>query len=246
MSLPVPPAKTGEFVTNRPPSVSRETDPFVAVTVLKRASPAALLNTILPVPVVRLLTLAVAAMVLSISILPLVVSAVILAAERLAVIPVTALSSALLAVTRPAPEMSPAEVAITTLPAALADPLKIMLPLVVVLRVRSLEPPTMTDVATVRSPLMATKSTEPSVVATVPKEAFPVLLNTILPVPVVRLLTVAAMALSISILPLVVSAVMVAAERLAVIPLVALRSAVAAVTRPVPVIAPNVVVKPMV
>ena len=93
---------------------------------------------------------------------------------------------------------------------------------------------------------MASKSTEPSVVETVPKEAFAVLLNTILPLPVVRLLTDAAMALSMEMLPLVESAVMVAAERLAVIPVLALRSAVAAVTRPLPVIAPNVVVNPMV
>ena len=244
MSLPVPPAKTGEFVTNRPPSVSRETDPFVAVTVLKRTPPAALLKTISPVPVVRLLT--VAAMALSIEMLPLVESAVMVAAERLAVIPVTALRSAVAAVTRPAPEMLPAEVAVTVSPAALTVPVRTMLPVVVVVRLRSFEPPAVTEVATVRSPLMASKSTEPSVVETVPKEAFAVLLNTILPLPVVRLLTDAAMALSMEMLPLVESAVMVAAERLAVIPVTALRSAVAAVTRPLPVIAPNVVVNPMV
>ena len=79
--------------------MSRETDPFVAVTVLKRTSPAALLKTISPVPVVRLLT--VAAMALSMDMLPLVESAVMVGAERLAVIPVTALRSAVAAVTRP-------------------------------------------------------------------------------------------------------------------------------------------------
>ena len=168
------------------------------------------------------------------------------AAERLAVIPVTALRSAVAAVTRPLPEISPAEVAVTRSPAALTVPVRTMLPVVVVVRLRLFEPPAVTEVATVRSPLMASKSTEPSVVETVPKEAFPVLLNTILPLPVVRLLTDAAMALSMEMLPLVESAVMVAAERLAVIPVLALRSAVAAVTRPLPVIAPNVVVNPMV
>ena len=201
------------------------------------------MNPILPVPVVRLLTDA--AMALPMEMLPLVESAVMVAAKRVAVIPATALRSAVEAVTTPAPEMVPAEVAVTVSP-ALTVPVRTMLPVVVVVRLRLFEPPAVTEVATVRSPLMASKSTEPSVVATVPKEAFPVLLNTILPVPVVRLLMSAAMALSMEMLPLVESAVMVAAERLAVMPVTALRSAVAAVTRPLPVIAPNVVVNPMV
>ena len=205
---------------------------------------AKLMNPILPVPVVRLLTDA--AMALPMEMLPLVESAVMVAAKRVAVIPATALRSAVEAVTTPAPEMVPAEVAVTRLPAALTVPVTTMLPVVVVVRLRLFEPPAVTEVATVRSPLMASKSTEPSVVATVPKEAFAVLLNTILPVPVVRLLTDAAMALSMEMLPSKESAVMVAAERLAVIPVTALRSAVAAVTRPLPVIAPNVVVNPMV
>ena len=63
------------------------------------------------------------------------------AAERLAVIPVTALRSDVAAVMRPLPEISPAEVAVTRLPAALTVPVTTMLPLVVVLRLMPPLPP---------------------------------------------------------------------------------------------------------
>ena len=122
----------------------------------------------LPVPVVKVVTVTAVAKVLLISTLPLVVSAVMVepANSRTVVspIPVTALRSITLAVTKPEPLIEPSEVITTSSPAAVVVPVKITLPPAVVVRLTLPSVPAVTEVPTVRFAPVLLKVILPSVV----------------------------------------------------------------------------------
>ena len=206
-------------------------------------------NRIVPPPaVVSVVTTTAVARALSMLTFPLVeLSAVIVAPDSSSgvvfPIPVAAFRSIVDAVTRPAPLIAATELIVTSSAAAVVVPVRITLPLVVVVSVTFAVPPAVTLVPTVRFPPIASRSTSPLPVVTVVNTAAPVLSTVMVPVPVVTVVNVAAIALLMSMLPLVVSAVIVAPDSSSAvafpIPVAAFRSIVAAVTRPAPLIEPT-------
>ena len=206
---------------------------------------------IAPAAVVRLVTLTAVASALSTSITPVAVSAeIVVPASSSGVvfpIPLAASRSMMLAVTNPTPLIALAELIVTRSPSAVVVPVSTISPVPVVRSVTSLPAPlAVTLVPTVRLAPAFVSSTSPSPVETTPNVTLPPpdWSNVTAPDPVVRLVTLTAVAsaLSISIAPVVVSAeIVVPASSSAVvfpIPLAASRSITLAVTSPAPLMLP--------
>ena len=270
-SVTVPVAVTVRLAAVTEPSRASAPAAFVRLTEVEaetvpvvRSPPPDWSNVTEPAPVVRLATETAVASALSRLIAPVVVSALIdVAANSSAIelpIPVAAFRSIVVAVMTPAPLIEPALVIVTVSASVVVVPIRITLPPPVVVNTTSPSVAAETLVAIVRSPpaLDSAMLFSPAVgeasaaVETVPKltPPAPKFSNRIVPPPaVVSVVTVTAPASALSMFTLpdvLLSAVIVdpASSNAVVfpIPVAALRSIVAAVTSPAPLIAPAVVI----